>query len=118
MGDVDACDFEAIRSVQKNGHNAGPKSSGPILHVSVSTAKPHHKNTCKPSESCLAAFLAAAEPYTYLHCGYNDEKFLSGTSYPEMDYYLGAPHGLATEGGAARRFFLSLCFLLIVVNMF
>ena len=100
MGDVDACDFEAIRNVQKNGHHAGPKSSGPILHVSVSTAKPHHKNTCKPSTSCLAAFLAAAEPYTYLHCGYNDAKLLSGTSYPEMDYYLGAPHGLAIAGPA------------------
>ena len=65
--------------------------------MSVNTAKPHHKNTCKPSTSCLVAFLAAAEPYTYLHCGYNDAKLLSGTSYPEMDYYLGAPHGLATE---------------------
>ena len=53
--------------------------------------------SCKPNESCLAAYLAAAEPYTYLHCMGNGDNLLGDTVFPEMDYPLGPPSGKAEE---------------------
>lgn len=54
--------------------------------------------SCKPNESCLAAYLAAAEPYTYLHCMGNGDNLLGDTVFPEMDCYpLGPPSGKAEE---------------------
>ena len=67
-------------------------------------------NSCQPSENCLAAFLAAAEPFTYLHCMGNTggehgvpdpetvDDLLGKTTFAEMDFRLGAPHGKAVEG--------------------
>ena len=52
---------------------------------------------CIPSEKCLAAYLAAAEPGTYIHCSHNGDDLLNATSFPEMDYKLGAPKGKAKE---------------------
>ena len=50
-----------------------------------------------PDESCLAAYLAAAEPYTYLHCMGNGDNLLGDTVFTEMDYPLGPPSGKAEE---------------------
>lgn len=52
---------------------------------------------CKPTPKCLAAYLAAVQPLTYLHCLYNGDSVVSKTHFPEMDYYLGAPTGDAQE---------------------
>jgi hypothetical protein len=64
------------------------------------------ENSCRPSESCIAAFLAAAEPYTYLHCmgnsggGHGDpegvvDDMLRATTFPEMDYQVSRRFRLA-----------------------
>jgi hypothetical protein len=91
MGAANGCDFDSIIDVQTNG----------FLTVILADDK---IKSCKPSEKCLAAFLAAAEPYTYLHCrgstgkGTGGDDLLGKTTFPEMDYQLGPPHGKAVEG--------------------
>ena len=64
-------------------------------------------NSCRPSEKCLAAFLAAAEPYVYMHCQYNGPDLMGVSAFPEMDYPLGDPDGPAVEvrSGVWRRRF-------------
>ena len=52
---------------------------------------------CQPTSACLAAYLAAAEPGTYMHCTHNGDDLLNATAFPEMKYYLGAPAGPAEE---------------------
>jgi hypothetical protein len=55
-------------------------------------------NSCQPDEVCLAAFLAAAEPYMYIYCQWDHgEDLLNETTFPEMDYLLGTPEGSAVE---------------------
>jgi hypothetical protein len=54
---VPACDFDALRNAQKK--------------YAVIEANHYHDgvgSTCNPDHNCLAAFLAAAEPHTYLTC--------------------------------------------------
>ena len=77
--DSSYCDFDSIRDAQSHSGMAVFEARGP----------------CSPDESCLAAYLAAAEPGTYIHCVHNGDDLLNATSYPEMDYKLGAPHGTA-----------------------
>ena len=38
------------------------------------------RGPCIPSETCLAAYLAAAEPGTYIHCTYNGDDLLNATT--------------------------------------
>ena len=107
VGHVNPCNFTSVRKA----HNRRPPGRVFELHFS-------DPNSCRPSESCLAAYLAATEPGLYLHCMYNGPprdgppgpfEFLGNTSFPEMDYYLGAPNGSATEifpgSNVWRRFF-------------
>ena len=98
MGAADACSFDSIIKEQSRGKNL---SSGVTMHLTVNEAG---GGSCKPSPSCIAAYLAAAEPFTYLHCVHNEPKIdrpsddlLGQTTFPEMDYKLGAPHGPAIE---------------------
>lgn len=111
MGAADACSFDSIISEQSGGWRG---NEGLLLRLTVVEGNSHKDkagkrvNTCKPSESCLAAYLAAAEPYTYMHCMGNtggahghgdagDEDLLQKTTFPEMDYKLGAPLSKAVE---------------------
>ena len=104
MNTMNACDFDAVRAEQKDGFN---NSDGVLQRLTVvearatggpdGPAQERRGGTCKPDESCLAAYLAAAEPYTYLHCMGNGDDLLGDTVFPEMDYPLGAPAGKAVE---------------------
>ena len=79
--DPDYCDFDGIRDAQAHSGMAVFEARG----------------KCQPSEACLAAYLAAAERGTYIHCTYNGDDLLAHTSFPEMDYPLGKPRGPAKE---------------------
>lgn len=79
--DPSYCSFDSIRDAQSNSGMAVFEARGP----------------CIPKENCIAAYLAAAEPGTYMHCVYNGDDLLSHTSFPEMDYVLGEPKGPAKE---------------------
>lgn len=78
---VNYCDFDAIRRAQTTSDFVVIEARG----------------ECIPSEKCLAAYLAAAEPFTYVHCTYNGDDLLTSTEFPEMNKPLGAPLGPATE---------------------
>jgi len=60
---------------------------------------------CSPSTNELVQYLAAAEKYTYLHCMLSVDEgddqgasnFLNATSWPQIDYKLGAPKSAAVE---------------------
>jgi len=78
--DASYCSFDSIIQAQASGM-AVFEARGP----------------CIPTERCLAAYLAAAEPGTYIHCSHSGDDLLNATSFPEMDYTLGAPHGKAQE---------------------
>lgn len=54
---IPACDYEALLPHVQ----AGQQGVGPYV-IEASTG------ACTPSESCLAGFLMAAQPYTYLTC--------------------------------------------------
>ena len=54
---VPACDFEELRGVVERGR----KGIGPYVIEASHGA-------CNPDDSCLAAFLMAAQEYTYLAC--------------------------------------------------
>jgi len=85
MGVANPCDFNAVLRAQQ-----GPLAVREMRHKTGT-------GSCKPSESCLAAFLAAAEPGSYLHCQYTGDDLLGASAFPEMDYALGAPNGTARE---------------------
>ena len=83
MGGTDACSFRAVRNARKG------KPAGFVIEAKPGAGEP---NSCAPSESCLAAFLAAVEPGIYLHCQYNGAGRLPGpfdllgdTTFPGMD---------------------------------
>ena len=73
ISDPNYCDFDAILSNQSN------------TLFTVFEAR----GLCQPTESCLAAYLAAAEKGTYMHCSYSGPDLLNDTSFAEMDYPLG-----------------------------
>jgi len=85
------CTFDGIRSAQKN--------------LSMVEAKCRGDGGCSPSTNELVQYLAAAEKYTYLHCMLSVDEgddqgasnFLNATSWPQMDYKLGAPKSAAVE---------------------
>jgi len=54
---------------------------------------------CQPSADKIIQFLAAAEEGSYMHCmgNVNGGDLVNQTSFPEMDYELGAPGGPAAE---------------------
>jgi hypothetical protein len=88
----DACDFDAMRDFAENGK---PGQWGDLFITQSPTNHgdaPDKRgvNSCKPDESCLAAFLAAAKPYMYIYCQWDKgEDLLKETTFPEMDYHLG-----------------------------
>ena len=61
--DPDYCSFDSILEAQNSGM-AVFEAHGP----------------CIPTEACLAAYLAAAEPGTYIHCTYNGDDLLNATT--------------------------------------
>ena len=66
MGAANACDFDSIRKMQQDGVRTRENGT---LHLTVAEAKAKGGGgSCKPDPSCIAAFLAAAEPFTYMHC--------------------------------------------------
>ena len=92
---VSDCTFDGIKNAQKN-----------LSMVEVKCSKGRKGNgVCSPTTDQLVQYLAAAEEYTYLHCmfsmdeasGGGDQDFVNATSWPEMDYKLGAPNGPAVE---------------------
>jgi hypothetical protein len=93
--DPSYCDFDGIRTAQATSGQAVFEARG----------------SCKPTETCLAAYLAAAEPGTYVHCLYNGDDLLKATTFAHMDDPLGAPNGTAQEtspgSGVWRRWFAS-----------
>jgi hypothetical protein len=57
-----------------------------------------HPPDWPPSESTLAAYLAAALPGAYLHLGYSGDDLLGRAAlFPERSFALGAPNGTAQE---------------------
>ena len=90
---VDPCNFDELREAYADPiYNEYTNSSVNIIEAS-------HRGTrsCIPTEKCLAAYLTAVKPYTYLHCGYNKDKLIPDTYFPEMDYPLGEPESDAVE---------------------
>jgi hypothetical protein len=79
--DPSYCDFDGIRDAQAHSGMAVFEARG----------------SCRITETCLAAYLAAVEKGTYIHCTYNGDDLLNATSFPEMDYKLGPPAGKAKE---------------------
>ena len=78
------CTFDGIRNAQQ--------TSG-LMMLEINCG-------CKPSKNNIAQFLAAAEEYNYVHCmGAADieHALVAKTTFPEMDYKLGAPLGPAIE---------------------
>ena len=66
MGAANACDFDSIRKMQQDGVRTRENGT---LHLTVAEAKAKGGGgSCQPDPSCIAAFLAAAEPFTYMHC--------------------------------------------------
>jgi hypothetical protein len=87
---INPCNFDDVRETYTNPvFNKYSNSSINIIEASL-------KN-CIPTETCLAAYLTAVQPYTYLHCMYNKDKLIPDTSFPEMDYPLGEPESDAKE---------------------
>lgn len=82
--DPSFCDFDGVLHAQQTPMGR----QGGIFEA---------RGQCQPTESCLAAFLAAAQRGTYAHCLYNGDNLVSATTFPEMDYFLGPPHGAAAQ---------------------
>ena len=96
----DACDFDAMRAFAEHGKPAPWGGlfvvQAPAAHGDAPDRRGH--NSCKPDEVCMAAFLAAAKPYMYIYCQWDDgEDLLAETTFPEMHYHLGPPEGPAAE---------------------
>jgi hypothetical protein len=86
---VNDCTFDGIRAAQKN--------------LTMIEAKCKGGGGCSPSKNELVQYLAAADKYTYLHCMLSVDEakpggdFVAQTTWPEMDYKLGAPNSSAYE---------------------
>ena len=51
------------------------------IHVGVCVCGGQEaRGSCIPQERCLAAYLAAAEPGTYIHCTHNGDDLLNATT--------------------------------------
>ena len=77
-----------LRSYHKTS-NPGQAGTGPFV-IEAS------RGGCTPDNSCIASYLLAAEPFTYLGC-LQDEPQLP--HYPDLSRRLGAPSGPAVQGG-------------------
>jgi len=88
MGATDPCDFDSMRRAQKTV-NRYSKST-----LLVVQANPKH---CRITPNCLASYLAAVQPYVYLHCYDNSDSLLNRTNFPEIDNPLGEPDSDAQE---------------------
>ena len=81
------CDFDSIRRAQSSQMGR----EGAIFEA---------RGLCgNIKEHCLAAYLAAVEVGTYIHCTYNGDDLLKETVFDEMDNELGPPTGPAVEVG-------------------
>lgn len=82
--DANFCDFDSLRRAR-----ASPMGrQGAIFEA---------RGPCSPSESCVAAYLAAVTPGTYMHCTYNGDDLVGNTGFPGMNSPLGEPAGDAVE---------------------
>jgi hypothetical protein len=90
-----ACDYTTLRATVERGLNG----TGPFVLEAN-----HAPGACEPNDSCLANFLAAAEPYTYLTCFADAPVPSQGNQF---SYALGPPTGPPVEGsdGVVRRSF-------------
>lgn len=96
---IEACDYTTLRKAVEQGQRG---QGAFIIEASKGGA-------CTPSESCMAAFLCAAEEYTYLAC-FNSQNSGQGLPefIPEFSKPLGPPTGPAVnEKGTLRRTFKS-----------
>ena len=92
---LDPCDFDELREEYADPiYNEYTNSSVNIIEASPRGRGGHG---CIPTAKCLAAYLTALQPYTYLHCVYNEDALISDTYFPEMDYPLGEPESDAVE---------------------
>lgn len=99
-----ACNFRNMRKDVAKGQDG----TGPFV-LEFNRAANGRPDGCKPDESCLAAFLIAAEKYSYMSCFHSQDSadeqlpdFL-----PEFSKPLGKPQGPAVEekrGIWTRRF--------------
>ena len=80
------CDFKSIIKAQKTAGYSVIEARG----------------ECKPTTACLAAYLAAAEPGTYMHCLYNGDDLVTETTFPELAFPLGKPTGPAVKKGRSK----------------
>ena len=89
---VPACNFSRLRPAVE----AGLAGLGPFV------LEANHGETCSPSDSCIANFLAAAEAHTYLACFADAPP----PSQPQFEYPLGEPMGPPVlSHGVVRRSF-------------
>ena len=96
----DACDFDSMRAFALHGKTVPWQNLFVVQAPTTRGEGPDNRghNSCQPDEACLAAFLAAAEPYMYIYCQWDHgEDLLNETTFPEMDYHLGNPEGSAVE---------------------
>lgn len=88
-----ACNYEKLRAAVL----AGQAGAAPFV------LEANHGDVCEPDDSCIANFLAAAEPFTYLTCFSDSPVPASGNQF---SYALGPPTGPPVEaGGVVRRSF-------------
>lgn len=89
-----ACNYEKLRAAVL----AGQAGAAPFV------LEANHGDVCAPDDSCIANFLAAAEPFTYLTCFADAPVPATGNQF---GYALGPPTGPPVEGadGVVRRSF-------------
>ena len=93
-GNLPACNYSRLRLAVE----AGLAGSAPFVLEAN-----HNSRACAPDDSCLANFLAAAEPYTYLTC-FADAPVASTGS--QLAFPLGPPTGPPrVRGGRVTRSF-------------
>lgn len=88
--DPSFCDFTSILTAQRTPMGR----AGGVFEA---------RGPCDPREHCIASYLAAAEPGTYMHCTHNGDDLLNATTFPQMDYPLGPPDGPAVETPAGSQ---------------
>lgn len=89
---VPACDFQGLRTAVAQGQAGGQY----VIEAS--------EQACMPTMSCLAAFLCAAQEFTYLACFSDAPTYRANPSFAKP---LGAPLSDAVEGphGVWTRYF-------------